>query len=151
MLKESGFKLRLLCNTVNPILDLLKDYGYENIFIIKPWDNYCKTGSYKSYLPTELNIKAAAYYFDKFDKLPTGIKYLNSALIEVMFGPNNNQALEYIITYDPNYDGKQINFDLSKDTAFWYWFPKKKFKDFGFSIFNVYNENDYNNLIKMLK
>jgi hypothetical protein len=149
-LKESGFKLRLLCNTVNPILDLLKDFGIENIFVIKPWDKYCKTGNFKSYLPTVDNIQAAAYYYPNFDRLPTGVKYINSAIFEVMFGPANNQALEYVLVYDSYYNGKEIDFKQSSDTAVWYWLPKKAFKDFGFTIFNLYKDEDVKSLLELM-
>lgn len=154
LLKDKGYKVRVLCNTFNQVLtEFMKVLPYDKIEIVKPWEKYCKTGKYKTLSPTDLNKQAAAYYYNNFNKLPTGIKYISSALIEVLFGPWNNNALEMAIIFDPFYDeeNKKINFDKSKDTSFFLWFPKTKFKDWGLSIYNLAKDEDYLNLVKVLK
>jgi hypothetical protein len=122
----------------------------NQVEVVKPWDKFCKSGSYKKILPSNENIETAAYYYPNFSKLPTAVKYINSALMAVLFGPNQDDALEYVIVYDPNYDGKKIDFKKSKDTAFYYWFPKK-IKEYSVSVFNIADQNDYYSLVKLLK
>ena len=154
LLKDKGYKIRALCNTFNQVLGkFMEIIPYDKVEIVKPWDKFCKTGKYKTLTPTDPNKQAAAYYYNNFNNLPTGGKYLASAMIEVLFGPWNNDALEMVILYDPFYDeeNKKIDFENSKDTAFYYWFPKSKFKDWGISIYNLYKDEDYLNLIEVLK
>jgi len=151
LLDMANYRVRFLCNTVNPILDILpKAIDEDKVEVVKPWDKFCKSGKYKKLFPTDDNIKTASYYYPKFDKLPTAVKFINSALMTVLLGPKNDDALEMAIVYDPYYDGKKIDFSKSKDTAFWYWFPKK-LKDVGVSVYNLAKDEDYYSLVKLLK
>jgi hypothetical protein len=151
-LKDKGYKVRGMCNSFNQLYPIIyKHLGYDNLIVVKPWKNYCKVNKLQTWLPSNKNIRAAVAYFKNFDKLPSGIKYINSAIITLLFGRFNNSASKFILVYDPyKKDEKdKIDWQKSKDTGVFYWFPRT-FKEIGFNLFNLYNKNEINELRELL-
>ena len=98
-------------------------------------------------MPTDENIALAANYFKGYHKLPGTIKAMLAAVITTVVGLRNNEPSTFILTYDPFYKGKEIDFKNSKDTANYYIIAKK----LGLAVFNLYHKDAYETLKNMLK
>jgi len=121
ILKEKGFKLRVVCSFIKPIFKEMKEIFGDDMMLITPWKGHCKDlKEYKQYLSSDSNLKAASYYFNnkakKYNELPAGTKLVMSAVVGSLVGQDNNELSQLVIMHDRNYDGKRIDFKQSSQT-----------------------------------
>ena len=148
-LAKDGYKLRIICDYAQPLTEeLVETFGKKNVYFITPWKSYCKTNDKDTvlYMPTDENIKLAAYYFKNYQKLPGAIKAINAAVTTTLVGMYNNEPAMFVLSYDKFYNGKEIDFKNSKDASNFYILAKK----LGISIFNLANRQDKERLSKLI-
>lgn len=150
-LKEDNFRIRLMCNTVVPIWEtILEVFDNDDITIVKPWPKFCPVTDYRIVLPKDIHKQNAAYHFKNFDKLPTAIKFINSALLATLFGVTGNEALSFILVFDPFSTKDKIDFKQARDSGTMTWFPRS-LKDNSINVYNVAKAEEIKNLITILK
>jgi len=132
-LKKEGYKLRVLCDHINPIKDIIFEvFSLKDIYFITPWKSYCKS-KFIQYLPTDANIRLALRYVKNYHKLPGAVKAIMAAVVTTLVGLKNNEPATYVITYDKNYKNGEFSFKLSPDASNYYMLTKK----LSFSIINL--------------
>jgi len=148
-LAEDGYKARIICDYAQPITkDIIRIFGKSNVYFLTPWKSYCKIldKDVTMYLPTDKNIALAANYFKNYHKLPGAIKALNATVVATLVGLYNNEPSAFVLTYDPYYKGREIDFKNSKDASNYYILCKK----FSISLFNLAVKNDVDSLNKII-
>jgi len=132
-LKEKGYKLRVFCDQITPIKDILFEiFSLNEIYFITPWKSFCKA-NYTQYLPTDDNIKLAAHYVKNYQKLPGAVRAIMAGVVTTLVGLKNNEPVTYIVTYDKNYKNGEFDFKKSPDASNYYVLAKK----LSFSIYNI--------------
>jgi hypothetical protein len=150
-LKEDNYRIRIMCNVVTPIWDMIIDvFDNDDITIVKPWPKFCPVTDYRIILPKDIHKQNAAYHFKNFDKLPTAIKFINSALLATLFGVTGNEALSFVLVFDPFSTKDKIDFKQAKDSGSFVWVPRL-FKDNSINVYNVAKADDIKNLVTILK
>ena len=151
ILKNKGFKVRLYCNKTGKLGNrLMEMFDDENIIIVKPWKKFCPIDKYKTWLPSNVNYEAAAYYIKNFTKLPPSVKSIATAYITLVLGPYNNSSVEYILTYDPYSIGDKIDWKKSMNTSNLITLVKW-LKDINLQLFNLADENDLKDFVNLIK
>lgn len=147
-LKNKGYKVRLICNYAKGIYRELMDIlGSENVYHITPWKSYCKEDTKTTmYMPSDDNIKASSNYFKNFQKFNPSLQLIVSSVFTTCFGLNNNEPSTMIITCDPFYDGKKIDFTKSKDTSNYIFLSRA----LDLNLFNITKDEDYVSAMKIL-
>jgi len=149
LLKENGYKVRVVCNYVRNIHKLMiETLGKENIYHITPWKSYCRDSkNITMYLPTDFNIRASANYFKGFSKAPASLRYIMASIFTTCFGLYNNEPSDVIIIDDPFYKGDKIDFTKSKDTSNYIMLAKT----LGMDIYNISIDEQFADIIKLFK
>jgi len=151
VLKNKGFKVRLYCNKTGKLGNkLMEMFDDENIVIVKPWKKFCPINKYKTWLPSNANYEAAAYYIKNFTKLPPSVKSIATAYITLVLGPYNNSSVEYVLIYDPYSIGDKIDWKKSMNTSNLITLVKW-LKDINLQLFNLANENDLKDFVNLIK
>lgn len=150
-MKEKGYKCRVICSNVAPILKDLKEIFGDDLMLITPWKGYCKElKDFKQYLSSDSNLKAASYYFNnkarKYNDLAAGIKLVKSAVIASLVGLDNNELSQIVIIHDRNYDGKKIDFKQSQQTSDYILLAKP----LNLTMYNIAFDKDYGDLSQLL-
>ena len=118
LFNEKGINVRIMCTNSNELLPLLKnDFNEKGINLIKPWEKFCDVSGYRTWTPSNTNIRNAANYVNNFDKLPTAIKYIKSAYMTFLTSYTGKHLVKYVLIYDPFYNKKdKLDYTKSKDT-----------------------------------
>lgn len=158
MLKAKGYKVRFIVDQTASIYDtLLKIFGDDNMLHVIPWPTFtCSVpANTQVYIPTDVNIRAAAFYYPKradgkgksFAEMSTFGQIMTTCTIAALFGPKNITPSEYVILVDPWLgDGKEIDWDKSKYTGNMFLATKK----LGFSVVNLAVPSEYKDLEELL-
>jgi hypothetical protein len=151
LLKEKGFKLRIICSNVKPVYNHLKEVFGDDIIHITPWKGYCKDmKDIKQYLASDSNLKAAAFYFNnkfkKYNDLPAGIKLVKAATISSLVGLENNELSQIVILHDRNYNGKKIDFKQSQQSSDYILLAKP----LNLNLYNIAMPDGYKTLKQLL-
>jgi len=150
-----GYGIRIYCNKINSqVFQLVRKYfSYDRTVFVKPWEKYCNVSKFKIFTPSDENIKASVKYVKNFHKLPTGIKYIKAAMLTLLLGPYNNSALKYVLVYDPHYTNPKQNIDFkkSKETSDVYFIINNLKDVHTFDIFNMYKNEDVQDLVTLIK
>jgi len=152
--KEKGINIRGICKNIDVLLGVFKyDIDKNKLRVIKPWKKYCDTGEdIRVWTPSNKNIELAANYVNNFDKLPVGVKYINSALLTLLFSYTGENLAKYIVVYDPYYKNPakdKLDYNKSKDTFNLYRLSKNL--DGLLSIYNIANESDFKTLMELME
>jgi len=151
ILKDKGFKVRIYCNKAGKLgNELLKIFDKDKIVIVKPWKKFCPLDKYKTWLPSNENYEAAAYYIKNFTKLPPSVKSIATTYITLVLGPYNNSSLEYALIYDPYSTGDKIDWKKSMNTSNIITLSKW-LKDINLQVFNLAVEDDLKDFINLIK
>ncbi len=153
-IKEKGLNIRGMCKNIDILLKLFKyNIDKKKMRLIKPWKKFCGTDKdIKEWTPSNTNIELAANYINNFDKLPPAVKYINSALLTLLFSYTGENLAKYIIVYDPYYKNPakdKLDYNKSKDTFNLYRLNKNM--DGLLNIYNIANEDDYKNLLELME
>ena len=151
--KDKGYKIRILCNTLHSEVEQIIYNLFDNnkIILVKPWKKLCdNVKDVNIWLPSENNIRAAVTYFKNFNKGSIGLKHSSASKLTMLFGPENDSVSEYLIIYDRYFDGKTMNFDKSRDSSTYLWFPLK-YRKFTFNRYNIANKDDIRKLLELLR
>lgn len=150
-LAMKGYEVRTMCQSSKQLMPIIDDmFDYEKIIVSKPWKKFCDVSGFKNRLPTDDNIRAAAYYVKRFKDLPTAVKYISSAMVNAIFGDDNMHPVEFIIIYDPYIgDDNKIDFKKSINTGNLLLLPYT-FKGKEFNIYNLAKKKDIENLLTIL-
>ena len=148
LIKSQGFKVRFTCTGISSWYKIIvEELGITSCILIAPWKNYCKElGKCTVWLPSDDNIRVAGSS-DRFDKWPSSIKYINSAVITVLCGPSNTETSTCVITHDSNYDGDKLDFSKSKDNGNIIITAKR----YGIPVFNISKDNELKDLVMLLR
>ena len=150
LLKEKGFEVRFICNYIRGIhKEVIEIMGTDKVTHITPWATYCKDADKdtKLYLPSDANLQAAAHYFKGFQNFHNAFKHIKASIIFSLYGYENNEPSSFVITLDPFYTSKKIDFTKSRDTADYYLIGKHLPTD----VYNINNDSDMEDLRNLLK
>jgi hypothetical protein len=150
VIKDKGYNLRIFCVNANPILKLIDGkLDVKRVNLIKPWKSYCNLDKYRTWMPSDINIELAAEYASNFDKSPTAIKSIKSALVTLLTSYTGRDLARAVFIHDPYYKpGDKIDFTKSKDT-----FDLIKIAEAMdvISVYNINNEDEFEDGIKVLE
>jgi len=152
LLNKKEFRVRLMCNVHKYILEKATElYEDKKIKVVKPWEKFCVVKGISTIQPSKANLDVAAYYTKNFNNLPNAVKVIKAAEICTLFGPYNNDGVMYSIVYDPKLKkGNKIDYKESNSSVAFYYTPKN-IKDVSIGVYNIANDEDYFNLIKLIK
>jgi len=148
-MKDNNVNARIMCINSNELLPLIKEsYDDKKVNLVKPWAKFCSVEGYRTWLPSNTDIKLAANYVNKFDNLPAGLKYIKSGYITLLTSYTGKNMAKFVVVYDPFNNGKdKIDYTKSKDTFDLYRIVNNLG---GMAIYNVANENEFKTLMDLL-
>lgn len=150
LLKAKNYKIRFICNFNRAIYkEIVEVFDEDDIIMVTPWESYCKESKEdtKLYIPSDENIRSAAFYSKNFNKFNPALQYIYAAVFTTLYGQSNDKPSEFYITYDPyKVEANKVDFSKSKDTANYFLLSKP----LGLNVINLSKDNEYADIEQLL-